>query len=257
VTSTAEAPLVEIFSSVQGEGRHAGVPMTFVRVAKCPIRCAYCDTPHSYTAESGFPVRVGATQTRHENPVTAEDAVALASASAVQNRFGHTEWISLTGGEPLLYPEFVRAVASGLRTQGLATFLESAALDAGAFAKCVETLDHASLDYKLPGTLTTGDARAAGEQAAACLAIAAEHSMSVDVKIVLTPAVSEDDLGKALTVLAPFRDRFRLVLQPVTPFGAVGYPCSTDMIGRAARLVSDAGFAPLVLPQIHKLLGVD
>ncbi len=55
----ARAPLVEVFSSIQGEGRYAGVPMTFVRVAVCPIRCTYCDTPNSYTAASSFPVRTG------------------------------------------------------------------------------------------------------------------------------------------------------------------------------------------------------
>lgn len=39
--------LVEIFESLQGEGRNTGRPVVFVRFARCNLRCPWCDTDFS------------------------------------------------------------------------------------------------------------------------------------------------------------------------------------------------------------------
>ena len=36
----------EMFSSIQGEGRFAGVPMLFIRLSGCTRNCWYCDTKY-------------------------------------------------------------------------------------------------------------------------------------------------------------------------------------------------------------------
>ena len=41
----ASANIVEVFSSLQGEGIYTGLPMTFVRLGSCSMGCRYCDTP--------------------------------------------------------------------------------------------------------------------------------------------------------------------------------------------------------------------
>ena len=38
----------EIFYSVQGEGRHTGMPAVFLRLAGCSMGCEFCDTKYAF-----------------------------------------------------------------------------------------------------------------------------------------------------------------------------------------------------------------
>lgn len=38
----------EIFYSVQGEGRHSGMPAVFLRLAGCTMGCEFCDTKYAF-----------------------------------------------------------------------------------------------------------------------------------------------------------------------------------------------------------------
>ena len=80
---SAALPVVELFHSIQGEGTRSGEPSTFIRLAGCNLRCVWCDTPYSWSAEG----------------VRAAEQVAIDElASRVRERA-----VVLTGGEPMLH----------------------------------------------------------------------------------------------------------------------------------------------------------
>src|SRR5262245_26402462 len=110
--ATPSANLVEIFSSFQGEGPHVGCSTLFVRFGECDLRCRWCDSPHTWKAGPRCRIQDPAAGERVvANPVPiAEIAAAAEALGLARHRF-----VSLTGGEPLLQPDAVRAVAQALR----------------------------------------------------------------------------------------------------------------------------------------------
>jgi organic radical activating enzyme len=246
------APLIEMFWSVQGEGRFVGESMAFLRVATCPLRCSYCDTPHSYTAAAAYPVHGARGESQEPNPAPASRAAELVtSLRPLQHR--PTPRVSITGGEPLVFPAFIRAVGERLRPSGWKVHLETAAIDAAALQLCAAQVDHLSADYKLPETIGGHDYGGAHVD---CCDVALRNGASVDVKIVLTAGATEASLNRALTRLQPLRARILLVLQPVTPCLRETEPLPAAALERAIDLAVTAGFDLRVLPQVHKLLQV-
>jgi 7-carboxy-7-deazaguanine synthase len=116
----------EIYRSIQGEGTHAGLPCTFVRLTACHLRCGYCDTPHAFTG--GVPLELDAI----------ERSVRELGGSLVE----------LTGGEPLLQPEAL-PLMTRLADAGYTVLLEtSGACDIAPVDPRVTIL----LDVKTPGS---------------------------------------------------------------------------------------------------------
>jgi len=260
-----KAPLIEVFHSVQGEGRFVGVPMAFLRVATCPLRCLYCDTPNSYEAPARLPVRLGVRDVQEPNPVAADRAADLVRQVVVASEPGGKPGkVSVTGGEPLVFPEFVREFGRIVRGRGMRLHLETAAIHPDALAACIDQVDHLSADYKLPETLGAPAkpelALAPGASYGAlhrrCCEIAIKRGASVDVKIVLTDRVADPSLEAALAELLPVRDKIVLVLQPVTPFGAVTKPMPRGDLLRHLATAQRAMFDVRVLPQVHKVLQI-
>ncbi|MEY4831477.1 MAG: hypothetical protein RLZZ562_3273 [Planctomycetota bacterium] len=252
VASVVRAPLIEMFWSIQGEGRHIGESMGFLRVATCPLRCSYCDTPHSYAALPTFSVDAASGRLEERNPVTALRAAELARMLRPQTHRAAPR-LSITGGEPLVFPSFVRDVGALLRRDGWRMHLETAAIDPAALRACVEQVDHLSADYKLPETIGGADH---GDAHAECCRIALERGATVDVKVVLTPSCTEASFALALERLSPFADRIVLVLQPVTPCNLERDPLPQQKLLAMLARAEAAKFDVRVLPQAHKALQV-
>jgi 7-carboxy-7-deazaguanine synthase len=120
--------IIEVFHSIQGEGPLTGVRTTFVRAARCNLRCVWCDTKYSFGPG-------------HER------SVASILREVARNR---TQNVCLTGGEPLLQKESETLVAE-LSRKGITTTIETGgSLDVRPFLKIPGV--RLSVDVKCPSS---------------------------------------------------------------------------------------------------------
>lgn len=121
-----ELRISEIFYSLQGEARSAGVPTVFVRLTGCPLRCGYCDTEYAF---SGGEI------------MSLEHIL----ATVAQQRVTH---VCVTGGEPLAQkncPFLLKALCDAGYQVSLET---SGAMDIAAIDPRVSRV----VDVKTPGS---------------------------------------------------------------------------------------------------------
>src|SRR5687767_10866992 len=113
----------ELFYSIQGEGKLAGLPSVFVRASGCNLRCTWCDTPYASWNPEGDDVPVSEIVRR-----------------VSEHRAKH---VVLTGGEPMIMPD-VAELCEALKVAGHHLTIETA----GTVYQSVP-LDLASLSPKL------------------------------------------------------------------------------------------------------------
>lgn len=127
VTMLETLRITEIFYSLQGETRTAGLPTVFVRLTGCPLRCQYCDTAYAFSGGELF---------------TLQDILSRVAAY-------NPRYVCVTGGEPLAQPNCI-ALLKALCDAGYEVSLEtSGALDIAAVDPRVSRV----VDLKTPGSM--------------------------------------------------------------------------------------------------------
>ncbi len=96
----------EIFYSIQGEGKLAGVPSVFIRTAGCNLRCAWCDSPYASWTPEG-------------EDLTTDVILDRVSDFA-------TKYVVVTGGEPMIAPG-IEDLTHRLKDGGYHVTIETAA----------------------------------------------------------------------------------------------------------------------------------
>ncbi len=127
----------EIFDSIDGEGIRAGQLCTFIRVFGCNLRCSYCDS--MYAVDAGY---------SDTPPVEMDVSDILAHVNRSYKR------VTLTGGEPLLFPESIRLV-NRLCDLGYEVNIETnGSCDIAAFRSLIKNDRNMffTVDFKLPSS---------------------------------------------------------------------------------------------------------
>jgi organic radical activating enzyme len=243
------APLAEVFLSLQGEGPWVGVPQLFVRVRGCDLTCRYCDSAaaRALTGAASF-CPAGCVPFTTPNPVPLGDLLTVLDAWRPTQPL-HS--LALTGGEPLLYPEFVLALGAALRERGLPLYLETAGHLSAALAQVLPVVDYFALDFKLPHTLAEPVPVELFAESARLTA-----GREAFVKIVVTDQTPEAELAQAARLLAEISPPPLVILQPVTGRSAAGGPPEPGQLLAWQRLASERLPDVRVIPQCHKLLGL-
>lgn len=225
--------IVEIFSSIQGEGLYAGCRQIFVRLAGCNLECKFCDTDHN-----------------SQKTIQSED---LIEKIMELNGINHHS-ISLTGGEPLLHAEFLGQFLEKFKSQfpGLKIYLETNGTLPDELAKICRYVDIISMDIKIESS--TGQPLLF-EAHKEFIRVAESFNKELFVKVVVGQNTNESEISQVKELLKTSKNKTSLILQPLYE-GESGVTISSAQLmeiqGKFLKDIEDVR----IIPQLHKYLKV-
>ena len=228
------AEISEIFSSIQGEGIFLGARQIFVRFNRCNMNCAFCDEEKNALMKAS----------------TLQEVTGKIKAMDIEKGPHHS--VSLTGGEPLLYSDFLFELSSALKKERFKTYLETNGTLPIELSKIIDSVDIVAMDFKLPSS--TG-----------CREYWAEHldflkiasNKKVFVKAVVTPDTVNDDIIKSIELIRSVGDNIPLILQPASSVKRDDKKIDSGRLLEFLNLSAKNNFENIrIIPQVHKALGI-
>jgi 7-carboxy-7-deazaguanine synthase len=225
-----KAKILEIFRSIQGEGKYAGVPQVFVRFFECNMHCVWCDTPAS----------IGDGK-REYKEFGLEDTL-----SQVNALYDHAHSVTITGGEPLLQNDFLKGFCHALHVQGKTIYLDTNGTLPQALAEIIKDIDIIAMDIKLPSSTQQ---KAFWGEHKEFLKIA-QHK-EVFVKAVISLNTKAKEVLKAAKLVAAINPEILFILQP--NYLDMKKGIIEQCVGHqklCAKILKDVR----ILPQVHKFM---
>lgn len=125
--------VVEIFSSINGEGPRSGQLALFIRMQGCNLDCSYCDTKWANEDDC------------RSHWTSAEEIMDVVRMMQIRN-------VTLTGGEPLMQENIMELLEALAAEKGIRVEIETnGSIDLKPFAK-IANAPSFNMDYKLPGS---------------------------------------------------------------------------------------------------------
>ncbi len=232
--SKTNAEITEVFSSMQGEGIFAGAKQIFVRFKACNLSCSFCDEPKDVSGKI-------------YTPASLADEIEL-----LTEKKGTHHSVSLTGGEPLCYADFLASFLPLLRKAGKKPYLETNGTLPGELASVIDLIDIVAMDFKLPSS--TGE-RAFWREHLEFLKIASKKM--VFVKAVVTPEPTAEDIRQAVSLIKSLNKHIPFILQPATPVKKSDKEVDNRLLLEFMEIGIDNRLEQIrVMPQVHKMMGI-
>jgi 7-carboxy-7-deazaguanine synthase len=240
----------EIFVSFQGEGLHAGRRQLFVRLAGCPLRCCWCDTPESLVPVAACRVLGPDGAETRPNPLSA--AALAGTVARVRAPAGPLHALAVTGGEPLAQTDFL-VEWLGTHPPGLPVLLETAGVLPHRLARVLPLVAIVSLDVKLPSN--SGE-RPLWDEHAVCLAAASAAGCEVYAKMPVDERTDAEDVARGARLVAAAAPGATLYLTPITGVSDGRLAVEPATLARLHAVAAGEHPDVRVLPQLHKVLGI-
>ncbi len=227
------AKISEIFLSYQGEGPYASSRQLFLRFYGCNKSCVFCDTLlESYKT------------------FTKDNLM-----GKVLDFEGDYNELVLTGGEPLLFPEFISGflvLFKNYRENPI--YLETNGTLPEALEKVIDQVDIVAMDFKLPSSTGGTDDVWASHERFAGIAAAKE----LIIKAVVTGSTDFKDIKRMASVIGGLgQDGIDIVLQPVTAAnGLVTEPDEEMLYYFKKHIEKETRGNVMIFGQMHKCLGI-
>ena len=231
-----KAPIIEIFSSFQGEGVLIGQRQIFVRFAGCNLNCAYCDTKNSISKNQGTLMTPAEVVEKIESILTPDC---------------HT--ISFTGGEPSLYPEFINEVS---KLTNLNIMLETNGTLPDNI-DLIDNLDIVSLDIKLKEQFNGDYKEDIFLNEIKSLNLLIEKSINVYCKVVILPWLKKESFEEVIKKIDKeiiYKNNLQVIIQPSSPLNE--WKNLSDSLFEFSEIVGEY-FEVSTIPQIHKILNIE
>ena len=232
INSFIVAPIDEVFFSYQGEGIYAGIPQIFVRFSGCNLRCNYCDTPKSLKINSDS--KYFTTQALFEYITDIYN----------QNRdkfYGQEPSVSFTGGEPLIYADFILELIQKYLKNKFSIYIETNGSLPQQIKKIYKCCDVVSMDIKFKSACK----RDLFKEHTGFLKICKNK---VFVKTVITENTAEKEFVKAVDTISKVSNNIPLIIQPAS-FDNITNQKILKFYSIATIKIKDVR----ILPQLHKL----
>jgi 7-carboxy-7-deazaguanine synthase len=241
-----QAMVEEIFASIQGEGVRVGERHVFVRFQGCNIRCSFCDTPAALKpGSSGCRAQRSTEDFAFDlvpNPISGSALSLLCERLLVPGPSRPV--LSLTGGEPLLHHEFLKAWLPLIHPRHR-TYLETNGICHEELAGVIDLIDIVSMDIKLPSAVRTGPYWDEHR-----LFLATASTREVFVKSVVTADTELNDIVSAAESVASVDRAIPFILQSASGTYSPGAALLLAFQETALKILSDVR----VIPQLHKVL---
>jgi len=223
-----KAKINDIFVSIQGEGKFVGDFQCFVRFLDCNLSCKFCDTKISTYTE-----------------FTPDELI-----SKIKEAIGKTDvkTISITGGEPLLYRDFLLEFLPRLKSGGFKIYLETNGVLCDELFDLIDNIDIVSMDIKLPSSTLD---RPLWREHEEFLKVAKRKN--VFIKVIICVETTLEDFKKAVDIAFRIYPEVTFILQPNT--NQLGKEL-TDKLLEFKIYSRQYLINTKVIPQVHKLIGV-